>query len=275
MAFSSHNPFPPARLKVPDTDTLELDDDQRSVDEEGNDDHQSVSTREKSFCSPSAVRITILTFAIWGLVSLLSQVSQALRPIPKPQGCLQQHPSALEPRPDVYHPETLRPGLNLCDCGSNIKEALSLGCVYDTLATAWMPPYCRDPELTAEFDLSGSNPDGSWPYYADKEGKVPLSVSEVAALGGTHKTFWAPRRWHIVHCLFYWQKYWRMRQTGAVMEDRYDRLTHVRHCIRLILNPEPDHFFLIEVPVTMNSSIFARRTNVGENGKHHDHHPVY
>ncbi|KAK0663416.1 hypothetical protein QBC41DRAFT_284629 [Cercophora samala] len=241
-------------------------DDNRLSAEEGEPLHrQPLPVMKQSLFLHSVGRITILAFAVWGLISFLHQAGQLLRPLTRLPSCscAQQFQSCVEPKGDVYHPETLSPGLTLCDCGSSIDEALSLGCVYDTLATAWMPPHCRDPDLTAEFDLHGLNPDGSWPYFADKEGTVPLSISDVAALGGTQRTFWATRRWHLVHCLFYWQKYWRMRHTGAVMEERYDRLDHVRHCMRLLLNPAPDHSFLIEVPVTMNSSIYAGRADLG------------
>ncbi|KAF7516099.1 hypothetical protein G7054_g14293 [Neopestalotiopsis clavispora] len=74
------------------------------------------------------------------------------------------------------------------------------------------------------------------------------------ALGEAGGSFWASRDWHVVHCLYYWRKYARMRRTGTVMEARFDSEAHVEHCTRLIRKPAPDHFFLIEVPVMMNSS---------------------
>ncbi|KAH6641166.1 hypothetical protein F5144DRAFT_506199 [Chaetomium tenue] len=200
-------------------------------------------------------------FAVWGLISLGLEASKVLHKMQSSEET--PHVSPFSPPPhldqisykiDVYRPATLPPGLNLCDCGSTIREARSRGCIYDTLSTAWLPPYCRDGELTAEFDNAGPGPEGSWEYFADKEGKVALDLEQVAALGETGGSFWASRDWHIVHCLFYWQKYVRMRTTNIVMEERFDSLHHVKHCTRLIRNPVPDHFFLIEVPVTMNSS---------------------
>ncbi|EFY85105.1 hypothetical protein J3459_011874 [Metarhizium acridum] len=194
--------------------------------------------------------------AIWGIVSLGLQASSALQPSSSSSGHsshMSQSHKAIS-KIDGYHPEVLPPLLNLCDCGTSIREAISRNCTYDTLATAWLPPYCRDDELTAEFDKAGPGPDGAWAYFADEEGKVPLNKSEVAALGDTGGSFWASRDWHIAHCLFYWQKYHRMRHTKIIMEERFDSLHHVKHCGRLIRNPTPDHFFLIEVPVTMNSS---------------------
>jgi hypothetical protein len=106
-----------------------------------------------------------------------------------------------------------------------------------------------------------------------------LTVEQVAALGGTQQKFWAYRRWHLVHCLFYWQKYWRIRETGKVMEERFDNLGHVRHCVRLILNPAPEKEFLIAVPVRMNSSEDVGSGSEGEGGMgmgtdNHQHHHV-
>ncbi|POR31341.1 Uncharacterized protein TPAR_08443 [Tolypocladium paradoxum] len=194
----------------------------------------------------TTAQITIFLLAAWGFVSLCLEATQQI---------LTQPPlHAASNAPDPYHPETLEPGRNICDCGSTIAEALARNCSYDTMATAWLPPYCRDDELTAEFDRSGPGPNGAWSYFADKDGKIPLNKTEVSVLGETGGTFWASRDWHVVHCLFYWQKYWRMRDTGVVMEARFDKLSHVKHCSRLIRNPVPDHFFLVEVPVTMNSS---------------------
>jgi hypothetical protein len=204
----------------------------------------------------TAFQLLIHVLALWGIVSLGLLVFTALQP----SGSLEYSPHMSYSHEaigkiDGYHPETpLLPLLNLCDCGNSIREAISRKCTYDTLATAWLPPYCRDDEFTSEFDKAGPGPDGAWAYFADEEGKLPLNRSEVAALGDIGGSFWASRDWHIVHCLFYWLKYHRMRHTKIIMEERFDSLHHVKHCGRLIRNPMPDHIFLIEVPVTMNSS---------------------
>ncbi|KAK0742698.1 hypothetical protein B0T18DRAFT_467200 [Schizothecium vesticola] len=209
---------------------------------------------------PSSQRCCILTvfraitylFAVWGLIALFL-------PFTRHSFLFSNSPPLTPAAPDVYRPSTLPAGLSICDCGSSVQEALSLGCIYDTLATAWLPLACRDDALTAEFDRAGPGPDGAWAYFADEEGTIPLTISDVAALGGTkNSTFWASRQWHIVHCLFYWQKYWRMKNTGAVMEERFDNLAHIKHCGKLILNPHPPKKEkLVEVPVMMNSSMAA------------------
>ncbi|KAL6808387.1 hypothetical protein V8C40DRAFT_278849 [Trichoderma camerunense] len=187
-------------------------------DEHGDNDTYTPKTQYFS----TAFRLLMHALAFWGIPSTSVEYSPHMSNSHK----------AIS-RIDGYHLETLPPLLNLCDCGDSIREAISRNCIYDTLATAWLPPYCRDEELTAEFDKAGPGPDGAWAYFADQEGKVPLNRSEVAALGDKGGSFWASRDWHI---------------------ERFDSLHHVQHCVRLIRNPTPDHFFLIEVPVTMNSS---------------------
>ncbi|KAK4223650.1 hypothetical protein QBC38DRAFT_516497 [Podospora fimiseda] len=205
----------------------------------------------------------IYLFAIWGFISLSFGIIQTVFP----------DSSSSTKTLDVYRPSTLAPGLTSCLCGANPTEAISLNCVYDTLSSAWLPPYCRDAELTAEFERSGPGPNGEWTYYADPDGKHIISVEQVAALGGTaHPFFYASRRYHIAHCLFYWQKYWRMRDTGVVMEEMYDSLRHAKHCGRLVLNKPPEVEVLIEVPVVMNGSgLLIGGEDVGH-GHEHGHH---
>ena len=188
-------------------------------------------------------KILTCLFATWGVLSLFLSVYQAIFLLPPPS------------TRDVYRPETLPPRTNLCECGQTAEEALTLNCIYDSLSTAWLPPHCRDDELTAEFDRSGPGVDGKWTYFADENGTVPLSKVDLAALGPAGGAFWTSRDWHVAHCLFYWLKYKRMSQTGAVMEARFDTVKHIKHCSRLARRHTPDYFFLIEVPVRMNGTV--------------------
>lgn len=184
----------------------------------------------------ASVRILTCLLAVWGLVSLVTRT-----PCSKPSH-------------DVYRPETLPLGLNLCDCGSTMKEALSRNCVYDTLSAAWLPPFCRDDNLTFQFDRAGPGPNGAWAFFRDENGTIALTTTEIGALAFTGGSFWVSNQWHIAHCLFIWQKLVRMRETGVIMEARFDSLMHAQHCTELILGPWPHYSFLIEVPVMTNAS---------------------
>jgi hypothetical protein len=132
-----------------------------------------------------------------------------------------------------------------CNCGSSIAEAISLGCKYDDLAVAWLPPYCRDDELLAEFNRSGHGPGGSWYYYADDDNKMTsrlLSKTEVSMLAEQpleKAHFWTTWEWHIMHCSFYWRKEFRMRNRGFTVEARYDKEIHVQHCQNVFLDRTP------------------------------------
>lgn len=284
MSLSSSTPFLSQGASRHDTDDHESESASISLGEEEGEKPfppKRGTFRSSPVWNHFVVRLAIHLLAVYGLVSLALQIFRSFnKPYPPSHSHSSSHTMATEHRGnegnsqyDVYRPWTLPPDRNLCSCGSTIEEARSLGCVYDPLATSWLPPYCRDDTVTQKFNKAGPNSDGSWPYYADQAGTIPLSIDEVAALGGTGKTFWASRRWHIAHCVFYWQKYWRMRETNAVMEDRNDKLSHVQHCGRLILNPVPEKDFLLEVPVTLNGSVAAVLL-AGEGGHHHQdgHH---
>jgi hypothetical protein len=133
-------------------------------------------------------RLVVVTFAIWGFLSLLATITQHLR--------VQDL--------DIYRPATLPRDYNHCNCGSTIAEARSRGCKYDSMGAAWLPDYCRDDDLTSTFARAGTEPDGSWPYYADANGTQRVSVDGIAAMG--RGNFYATRYWHVAHCLFYWEK---------------------------------------------------------------------
>lgn len=216
-----------------------------SIDEERLDDSSLPSSQHQGTHHhpylTAVARATTVLLATWGAISLCLQLFSLL------------HPDA--PNPDVYRPSTLPVDRNLCDCGTTTADALARNCVYDSLAAAWLPPYCRDNELTATFDRSGPGPDGAWPYFADANGTVAINKTQIAALGEGERVFYSSRDWHIAHCLFYWEKTIRMRDTGAVMERRFDRVAHARHCRRLAMNKIPDHSLLIDVPVVMNARI--------------------
>lgn len=199
-----------------------------------------IRSRHKKNLLDAAIYVIVLLLAIWGCISICLEIYHAVRPVNIA---------------DVYRPATLERDRNLCDCGNSVREALSKHCIYDSMATAWLPPYCRDDELTAEFEASGPGINGSWPYFADANGTTPISKAQIAALGDGEQIFWSSRDWHVAHCLFYWEKYVRMRDTGAVMERRFDRIAHTRHCRRLALKAMPNHNLLIAVPVRLNSRI--------------------
>ena len=122
--------------------------------------------------------------------------------------------------------------LGTCNCGDSVRAAKAMGCYFDILAAAWLPEKCLDEELTAEFELSGDGPDGSWQYWLDLNHTQEISVDAL----GDHaddpdSRFYSTTQWHVTHCLFYWRKQQRARAIGGpIVEPRYDTEQHINHC---------------------------------------------
>ncbi|PYH94051.1 hypothetical protein BO71DRAFT_441298 [Aspergillus ellipticus CBS 707.79] len=135
--------------------------------------------------------------------------------------------------------------LSSCSCGNSLTEAMARSCRYDTLSATWLPPHCRDDELTAQFDASGPGVDGAWTYYADQRGYSTMSLAEIAQLpeNDTQEYFYTTHHWHIMHCSFYWRKLHRMvhRVEGAAkrIEHRSDSESHIDHCEMIFLSDAP------------------------------------
>lgn len=159
----------------------------------------------------------LYSFAFWGLVAFLS-------------GSRLAH---LHQPAQAVNPPEFRQG---CDCGDSVAEAISLGCSFDSLSMAWLPEHCRDDELTAEFNTMGDGPNGTWIYYADTRHTEVVDVAAVAAMGDNSSArVHMSKDWHMIHCLYYWRKKFRMRDTGKIVEPRSDNEGHINHCIMVIL----------------------------------------
>ncbi|ROW08767.1 hypothetical protein VPNG_06408 [Cytospora leucostoma] len=152
----------------------------------------------------------------------------------------------------------------VCHCGSSVAEAKALNCTYDTLSVSWLPPHCREDELTAEFDRAG--PNGTWPYYADKNATIPISLeamSLLADLPRAQAVFYTSTGWHVAHCAFYWRKEYRMRARGLMTESRYDKESHIEHCYEIFKSDDPLHEVNVASPVWLGGD--------GPDSGHHHH----
>jgi hypothetical protein len=102
------------------------------------------------------------------------------------------------------------------------------------MSVAWLPPYCRDDELAAEFEQAAPDPSTGWIFYADQNLTIPLSRHETAMLAdGNDATVWMTEQWHAVHCIYYWRKLWRMstgKTPGNIVEPYFNDADHINHC---------------------------------------------
>ncbi|KAI1636857.1 hypothetical protein F4809DRAFT_362313 [Biscogniauxia mediterranea] len=143
-----------------------------------------------------------------------------------------------------------------CNCGETVEEARANGCVYDSLAAAWLPPHCRSAAITEDFESAGPNePDqwgNTWSYWADKNKTQPMTLEEVSMLPesarrGGQMYFYSTHEWHVKHCIYYWRKMWESSRRARgfpgsageagelVIEKRYDTLMHIEHCMAMLM----------------------------------------
>ncbi|KAG6121590.1 hypothetical protein E4U14_001675 [Claviceps sp. LM454 group G7] len=166
----------------------------------------------------------IFLLALWGAADIV----RALWPSSPSASSSQRH------RQHQYQGHNQSPLLP-CYCGSTLEEAQALHCEYVPMASAWLPPHCRDPAIEGEFDTLGPNPDGTWNYFADSNMSEPLSRGQVAELVRSDGRYYTSWEWHVVHCLFYWRKLHRAQFSEVTMEPRFNTDGHIHHCSKLIL----------------------------------------
>lgn len=206
-----------------------MDDETRSklLKDSSRDDALTIETVEgvatSHVCSPSRIRLLLMIMVLSSLLVTLSSIGYQM-------GFMNRLSNELSPS---NASRAIR--VSDCDCGTSTAEAEAMGCSFDTLAMAWLPPYCLDPELSTSFDHAGPGIAGSWTYYADRFGDQVLNRTELSMLADSGKPFYATQEWHITHCTFSWKKQFRAQTTGVTMEDRYFRIQHIEHCGMLML----------------------------------------
>ena len=123
-----------------------------------------------------------------------------------------------------------------CNCGYTIEQAKSNECKYDSLATSWLPPFCRDDSLTEEFEAVAPGGNG-WTHYTEKFGNETYTLDEVATLAETKGLFYTTHEWHMMHCFYYWRKLNRARRgvpgSTKTLELSQSGTHHMKHCKRV------------------------------------------
>lgn len=124
-----------------------------------------------------------------------------------------------------------------CWCGTSDTEAKAMGCIYDHIAVDWLPPHCVDSDLVDEFDRSGPEADGRWPYYeldADRTFNR-INSSDIDSYASEGRDYWATLEWHVAHCMFIWRKQFRSSFRDGAVEPWNMKEAHTEHCHEFVM----------------------------------------
>lgn len=114
-------------------------------------------------------------------------------------------------------------------CGNSSSEAISLGCSFDIMSFAWLPPRCFDRELMNQFLAIRD-----WKWYLDTEGRQTVDLASVAA--GQYDQLYVTQEYHMYHCTYMWRKMHRAIAAGAVVDGYIGDIHHTAHCEMQILD---------------------------------------
>jgi hypothetical protein len=152
----------------------------------------------------------------------------------------------------------------VCDCGNSVAEAIARGCTYDELAVAWLPDHCRDVPLLSQFLVAGDGPAGQWLHWRYPNRTGLLTDKEVATMADdpSHPKFYSSGTWHLIHCIYYWRKQIRQRNSGVVIEPRYNNINYIMACAETFML-EDYSTALTEATVSLHSNVetVALRSN--------------
>jgi hypothetical protein len=116
-------------------------------------------------------------------------------------------------------------------CGNSTREARELGCVYDPLATHWVPEPCFDKDTLEDWKLEI----GDWRGYNDTQGTQVLTLEEMSERVSP-QAYFNLGRGHVIHCLYIWRRQHLASQRGGFYsEQRALTYHHTLHCMDTII----------------------------------------
>jgi hypothetical protein len=97
----------------------------------------------------------------------------------------------------------------------------------------WTPEECYDSILTEKY-LANNN----WTWWADSGAERAMSNEEVAL--GEHSVVYVAQDYHVMHCIFAWEKFVRAFRTQSPLISELISYDHVIHCRDHTLLPALD-----------------------------------
>ncbi|KAK3360542.1 hypothetical protein B0T25DRAFT_131253 [Lasiosphaeria hispida] len=123
-----------------------------------------------------------------------------------------------------------KPATKTLHCGNSTAEARARGCVFDPLATLWVPKPCYDEETNLAYRTSVD-----WYGYNDPNGTEMISVDEMSERVSP-KFYYTTTREHAVHCAYMWQKqHLGYLRGGLYLDDYSASFDHTRHCAEMLI----------------------------------------
>ncbi|KAK5994230.1 hypothetical protein PT974_07673 [Cladobotryum mycophilum] len=116
-------------------------------------------------------------------------------------------------------------------CGNSTEEALERNCHFDVFSFGWHPLECFDEELYTDFIKRHQHV----LYWETTDGK-PVDVASV--MRGEHGFVVTTWEFHLVHCLYAWEKTTRSVLRGSPLDEWSPRYGHTRHCVHELMNQD-------------------------------------
>ncbi|KAI1471644.1 uncharacterized protein F4812DRAFT_414963 [Daldinia caldariorum] len=157
-------------------------------------------------CSTNAARLD----------SILSQIQEKVASIESASSTLAPATHARPSRPT---------GEEFGHCGHSIKEAESLGCIFDPMSWAWQRPECYNAELINDF-LGIFD----WHFFPNNHTRPEEELSRDTWVNGHYNGAWGPWAWHMYHCSYSWRKFDAAFHAQKPLDDDILDPLHTEHC---------------------------------------------
>lgn len=108
-------------------------------------------------------------------------------------------------------------------CGTSAAEAAALGCKYDLMSFAWMPPSCFDEALTNDFIT-----ERNWTWYLDPLAQRPVSQDKVQQ--GGFERIYVDSEYLRHHCIYTWEKLTRAVESAGFVDGYVQDTDHAQQC---------------------------------------------